>query len=60
MKILNGRQPLSNEAQRCTTKHNTLYAFKYDVVSDLMNNVVAMCYQNSDASQDAPKDFIDS
>ena len=24
MKILNGKQPLSNEAQHCTTKHNTL------------------------------------
>ena len=32
----------------------------YDVVSDLMHNAVAMCQQNSYASQDAPKDLFES
>ena len=40
--------------------NTNFFGSQYDVVSDLMHNAVTMCYQNSDASLDAPKEFIDS
>ena len=43
-----------------TTKTRTGTTSPQDMVSYLMHNAVAMCQQNSDASQDAPKDLIDS
>ena len=36
------------------------YNYTSDVVSDLMFNVVAMCWQNSDASYYAQKVFINN
>ena len=42
MKILNGKQPLSNEAQHCTTKHNTL-SFQVSVVICHKGRLRAFC-----------------